>query len=145
MQYTASNSKLSLYGLIDSIDLDLITGKNVNLNSEGYARICKEKLHRLVIVRALGRPIKAGFMVDHINRNKLDNRRENLREVSCLENNINKDRKGRKSFGSTYLKSRGKWQAQIKINGKQTYLGVFNTEEQAQECYLKKAKELQRL
>lgn len=121
MFYTASNSKKSLIGSIDKIDIDLLIGRKINLNSEGYARIGTNKLHRLILERVLGRNIMDGFMVDHINRDKLDNRRKNLREVSCLLNNINKDRKGRKCFGSTFLKARNKWQAQIKINGKQTF------------------------
>lgn len=144
MNYLAKNSKHTKFGLIDREDICLIEGKNVNICSDGYARIGSVRLHRLVMERILSRPIKKGFVVDHINRNRLDNRRENLREVTVLKNNLNKDlsKSSRKCYGSTFLKKRNKWQAQIKINNKQTYLGVFDTEEQAQACYLEKAREL---
>ena len=124
--------------LLDEIDRDI---HPTNINSEGYARSGSDKVHVVVMKRVLGREIKPGFVIDHINRNKLDNRRNNLREVTSRVNSLNKS-KSREFFGSTFLKHRNKWQAQIKINGKQTYLGVFNLESEACECYLKKVKEL---
>lgn len=142
MIYTAKNKKQHLTGEIDEIDSDLLDGRSINLNSDGYARIGNKRLNRLIMERVLGRKIKHGFVVDHINRKKLDNRRSNLREVTVLENCINKNRIERRYFGSTFLKARNKWQAQIKINGKQRYLGIFKTEKEACECYIKKVSEL---
>ena len=45
---------------------------------------------------------------DHINRNKLDNRKENLRIISHLENNLNTDRI-QKGKGYCFRKDRNKW------------------------------------
>lgn len=72
---------------------------------------------------------------DHINRNTLDNRRENLNanvsnREQCLNQKIRKDNKyGCK--GIEWRKQKNKWQARINVNGKQKYLGLFNNKEEA--------------
>lgn len=48
------------------------------------------RLHRVVLEAKLGRPLLPGMECDHINRNPLDNRRANLREVTRSENERNK-------------------------------------------------------
>ena len=70
--------------------------------------------------------------IDHIDRNKLNDRIHNLRDISCRENNQN-----RKCFkgGATYDKSRNKWQARIYVGGIKKSLGRFETKEQAQAAY----------
>jgi len=80
--------------------------------------------HRVVLERMIGRKLVKGEYSDHINRDKLDNRRENLRVVNATENLRNRNRWAR---GITFNKRAGKWQAQL--NGK--YIGVFATEEEA--------------
>lgn len=145
MEYLAKNSKSYAIGLIDECDIDIIDVFSINLMDTGYARIGRKKLHTLILERKLNRKLKCGYVTDHINRNRLDNRRENLREVINRVNVINKERipiSGRKCFGSTFLKKKNRWQAQIKINQKHVYLGLFKTEAEAQECYIKKAKEI---
>ena len=74
-------------------------------------------------------PIKA---LDHINRNKEDNRLSNLREISSKENSHNRDSKG-----YSFHKPTNKWMARIMTNYKEVYLGVFETKEEAREAYLK--------
>jgi len=72
--------------------------------------------------------------IDHINGNTKDNRLVNLREVSNQENHKNMKRhKGNKSgaTGVYWSKAASKWQAYICIDGKQTYLGVFEDKEEA--------------
>lgn len=74
--------------------------------------------------------------VDHINRNKLDNRRENLRVCTRKENCRN--RKSRSGSTSKYLgvsKSGNKWHAQIEVNGMAKHLGFFSVEEDAAIAY----------
>lgn len=61
--------------------------------------------------------------IDHINRNKADNRIANLRQVTRSENCQNKDLS--KLPGITWHKATSKWQARIKINQKLIHLGVF--------------------
>jgi len=50
-------------------------------------------LHRIILERVLGRPIAEGKETDHIDQNPLNNRRNNLREVSHQENCQNRARK----------------------------------------------------
>ena len=104
---------------------------------EGYAkRVGEEKLiymHWDVI----GKPPK-GMCVDHINNNKLDNRRENLRFVTPSQNNWNKNKlKNNKSgfIGVSWHKSSKKWQAQIRANRRHFYLGTFENPEDASKAY----------
>ena len=78
--------------------------------------------------------------IDHIDGNKLNNHIFNLRVVNSSQNQRNTD-KYRNAKGYTKTAS-GKYQAQIKINGKMEHLGSFDTEEEAHEVYLKKRNEI---
>ena len=71
--------------------------------------------------------------VDHINRNGLDNRRENLRLVTHAENAANNGQAvGCSGYRGVWKVMRGeRWMAVIKRNGKRKYLGVFDTPELA--------------
>ena len=108
-----------------------------------------EYLHVLVAVRAFG-PIPLGMEVDHINRDRKDNRRTNLRVVTHVVNQGNlpkmKARKGHvltsKYKGVTLPRGRKKWVAYITIDRKRVCLGRYPTEEEAAEAYRRKRKEL---
>jgi len=75
--------------------------------------------------------------IDHVNGNGLDNRRCNLRFCTRTENQRNRW----STSGSSQYKGVGwhaqvcKWQAQIQIDGKVRYLGVFLNEEEAACAY----------
>ena len=69
--------------------------------------------------------------IDHVDRNRLNNSIENLRVVTNQENQWNQDCKG-----YYFHKARGKYEAQIKVNGKVKYLGMFMTEQEAAAAYL---------
>ena len=70
-------------------------------------------------------------MLDHINRNRSDNRISNLRKSNTQKNAFNKNVKG-----YSWCKKSKKWKSQIKLNSKQIHLGSFNTEEEAKQAYL---------
>lgn len=75
--------------------------------------------------------------IDHINRNREDNRIENLRDVIGIENAKNK---GNYNNNTTGLKGvtlkKGKFISQITIEGKCKYLGSFKTAEDAHNAYM---------
>ena len=88
-----------------------------------------------------------GKIVDHKNHNVFDNRKENLRICSYIENNRNRKplKTNLTKYKGVYPSNRTKnpWIARINIgDGKKSrYLGIFKTEELAAEAYDKKAKE----
>jgi len=86
---------------------------------------------------------KVNMQVDHINGNKLDNRRSNLRFASVQKNAFNR-KKPKVKCTSKYkgvLKRKNsiKWEARIKFNNKAIYLGRFVNEEDAAKAYNKAA------
>lgn len=80
----------------------------------------------------------AGFDVDHIDGNKLNNRRSNLRLATRAENNRNRARRrdNKSGFKGVTKHSSGRWRATIKANGKFKHLGVFDTPQEAHAAYL---------
>ena len=58
--------------------------------------------------------------IDHRDRNPLNNSIENLRVVTNQQNTWNRDVKG-----YTFIKASGKYQAQIRVDGKKKYLGIL--------------------
>jgi hypothetical protein len=87
-------------------------------------------MHRYII------KAKNGMVVDHINGNTLDNRKENLREVTQRANLQNKIIKRTSKYpGVCYDSHNKRWKARIDINGKEIHLGAFKDEKQAAKCY----------
>jgi hypothetical protein len=87
------------------------------------------KLHHVIV----GKP-KIGEVIDHINRDKLDNRVENLRHTTQLVNAnnagmFNTNTSGHK--GVCWDKQNKKWYAQSNFNGKHQFGGYYKTKEEA--------------
>lgn len=99
------------------------------------------RLHRLAWMYMVGYVPKH---IDHIDRDRKNNRWSNLRGASCKSNagNSGVHKHNTSGYRGVSQNTRsGKWHAQIKINGKQTYLGRFDTPEDAAEIYDAAAKE----
>ena len=83
------------------------------------------------------------MVCDHFNNDTLDNRRINIRVVTDAQNKQNHN--GAQSNNTSgvrgvyWNKANGKWVAQMKVNAKQTYLGSFETIEEA-ECVVRKSR-----
>jgi hypothetical protein len=76
--------------------------------------------------------------IDHINRDKQDNRFQNLREATHQQNLHNKGVRKDSATGFKgvyFFADRMKWQARIRVEGKNKSLGYFDTPEQARDAY----------
>ena len=77
-----------------------------------------------------------GFVADHINRDRLDNRRMNLRAVTHAENmqNVSAHRGSRSGYrGVHWNGTSDKWVASARVEGRSRFLGLFDTPEGAHE------------
>lgn len=125
--------------LIDDADLELVSAtewRRFTVAGEYHYAATRGKapmlLHRWLMLPP------PGFVVDHINGNTLDNRRQNLRVCTHAENMRNK----RTASNSQHKykgvsRSKKRWAAQIgsSRSGKRTFIGLFKTQEEAAAAY----------
>lgn len=81
---------------------------------------------------------RPGFVVDHVNQNKLDNRRANLREATVCQNAWNTGLTRRNTSGIkgvNWNKANGRWLARMSVNGVVHYLGYFDDLAEAEQAY----------
>lgn len=108
--------------LIDLDDVDKARSYKWGIN-KGYAQSSKGiLLHRLIMNPG------DDMVVDHINHDKLDNRKDNLRICSTRQNTMNQNVSKNSTSGITGVtwdKTNGKWMAYIKVNYRQITLGRF--------------------
>lgn len=100
-------------------------------------------LHRVILERKLNRKLEKTEYVDHIDGSGLNNRRANLRLANNSLNQANSKLRNSNTSGYkgvTYHKQAQKWQAQIKVGGRNFYLGLFDTVELAHSAYCVAAK-----
>lgn len=110
------------------------------VGKKGYKQICiDQKLygeHRLVWLYHYG--AFPDGVIDHIDRNPLNNSIRNLRVVKHAENcqNTKKHIDNTSGYKGVYWnKQRSRWMAKIVVNGKQHHLGIFLTPEEASVAY----------
>lgn len=132
--------------LVDVEDLELVRHhKWFLINSHGVvATVNRRKvlMHRIILA-AHGVNL-TGLEVDHINHDRLDNRKSNLRPATRGENqwNVPKLRTNSTGYKGVSLdKRRGKYVAQIRLNKKHVHLGQFVTAEAAALAYNRAARE----
>ncbi len=111
--------------LIDKYDIEKVKQYKWHLNDNGYVTTAIKgkglRLHHLILKR------KKEFDTDHINGNKLDNRKNNLRYATRSQNAFNR----KNTKGVSLNKNTKKWRAQIHLNYKQIYLGLFDNKADA--------------
>ncbi len=84
------------------------------------------RLHSFILGKA-----EKGFVIDHINGDGLDNRRENLRFITYAQNSQNKKKSKNKYYGIVYREDINKWQ----VSANKKYLGCYNNELDAAKAY----------
>ena len=119
------------YALVDDEDYDRVMGYNW-CYSEGYAvNDFVGRMHRFILNTPEDK------VTDHINHNRLDNRRCNIRVCTQQENMCNTRRNSGSSKyrGVTFNKVTNSWMAQIGYNKKHFYLGHLSEEIEADRSY----------
>lgn len=117
----------------------------VSLRSKGYAAVTlmddcamphKLSVHRIVAGAFIPNPDPTkNILVDHIDRNKLNNNVTNLRWAAPKVNAVNRGINKNNTSGVTgvyYHKPSGKWMAFLRDNGEAIYLGTYDTIEEAE-------------
>jgi hypothetical protein len=129
--------------IVDDCDSDL--AKLKWCENHGYAARKKGVLmHRVVLERILGRPLEQRECVDHINKNRADNRRCNIRLATNSQNQANRgiSRRSSTGFKGAYLDRKAvrlnrprPYKAMIRVNGKAVNIGNYATSEEAAKAY----------
>ncbi len=120
-----------LYNKIDRgrVKSGELSGTLDNSKGKGYYRVKlyakSYYVHRIIYIMHHGH-IPRNLVIDHINRDKTDNRIENLRVVTRMKNTWNTDSKG-----VCFDKRSGKFMAYIMTNKKRSTIGYFSTEQDA--------------
>lgn len=146
----------------DTKQIRLTNGEYAIVDAEDYPRLSKFKwsccngyavrshrftelpLKRLKIqiymARAVLYMVCEGGDIDHINHNKLDNRKCNIRSCTRSQNRGNSYQRGKNISGyKGVFYNKGKWYAQIVCRGKRHYLGRFDNKKDAAKAYNKAA------
>lgn len=129
--------------MVNRCDYEKIKDRRWSKCSQGYAvsyyrradgSETKIRLHHIIL------PPSEGRIIDHINRNKLDNRRENLRVVTYSQNGMNRGvNSGSLTGFKGAIKESNRFISRIGVNGKNIYIGTFTTAEDAAKAYNIKA------
>jgi hypothetical protein len=123
------------YACVDAADYPWLSRYHWRLTN-GYP--CRREKGRQVFMHREIMRAPADMLVDHIDGNRQNACRSNLRLCTREENqrNQHKRRNGHSRFkGVTYGKAMGKWKAHCKFNGRVRHLGYFDDEVEAARTY----------
>lgn len=127
------------FAIVDKCDYDFLNQWKWCCALNGYAvRSVKiNGVRKILLMHRFINNTPHGLQTDHINGNKLDNRKENLRTCAVRENACNKSPRGGKSKfkGVAWHKKTNRWRAYINITNKQIFLGLFLSEIDAAKAY----------
>jgi hypothetical protein len=126
--------------LIDNEDYEKLKRYKYYLHKKGYVyRFDYENKRKVIYLHREIMGFPEGKVIDHINRNKLDNRKRNLRIATNKQNLHNSEKSKAKSTskykGVCWIKKAKAWQATITIDGKQHKIGYFHDENVAAVAY----------
>lgn len=98
----------------------------------------KQQIHRQIIEKQINRKLNDKEIIDHVNGNKLDNRRINLRIANTASNGWNRKTGNNNTSGYKgvhYIPRINKWQSRIQVYKNRKHLGYFETAELAAKAY----------
>jgi len=128
--------------LIDKEDYKKVENLGLYIHRIGkYYYVRTQHNNKQALHRVLMSPVPAGYVVDHINRNTLDNRKRNLR-VTTIQGNLENQLRENNKTGKTGVSIgwKGKYTAQIKVNYKKIHLGTFGSLKEASKARLEAEK-----
>jgi hypothetical protein len=112
--------------LFDEEDLPRLLPHSWSIGSHGYAQGCGGGIKIITMHKHLMGPPPPGMLIDHVNRDRLDNRRVNLRFLTFAESNLN-----RGPAKCVHLSRHGNFEAKLRRKGVRISLGTFKTEAEA--------------
>ncbi len=121
--------------IVDDSDWEFLSQFKWHYSKRGYARTIFNGKHRPM--HRLFFSTLPGFLPDHENRNKLDNRRSNIRVITRSGNIANQDRPIAKSgFVGVHRQTQApnRWRAELMAEGRRLYLGSFSSAIEAAEA-----------
>lgn len=134
------------YALLDDEDFDKLKQYKWHLNVHGYCFrfvwIDGRRVSILMHREILGLKVGEMVMVDHVNSNRCDNRKENIRVCSRSQNAGNQRLSSNNTSGIkgvSWDKKSKKWRASIRFGNKNYHLGFFANKEDAGKAYEKEA------
>jgi hypothetical protein len=129
------DKEIKEYTLVSDIDYEHLKQFKMYKDKVGYISTYINKLwklHRYIMIELVGnKDLTRHNFIDHINNNKSDNRRENLRIVTISENNRNRSKA--KNATSKYFgvsKHKAQWQVHLTLN-KQIFRAYYKIEKHA--------------
>lgn len=140
----SNKSGKQIFALVDFDDFKRVNKFVWYLNGEYPSR--KQTVNGKIKVIRLHRFILGkDTLIDHINNNPLDNRKDNLRVCTFQENTFNQKKAVNNTSGYKgvwFSKQRNKWTSTVRRSGERFYLGYFNDPLSCARAYDLKAKEL---
>lgn len=145
---TDANQVVSLskgkFAIIDAQDADYINQWKWTYLSSGYAFRRKylgvvdgKEQSEYILMHRLLMDCPEGYEVDHINHNRLDNRKSNLRIVTRAQNTHNAGIRSDNTSGHKniyWYKAYKKWMVTVGANGKSHFIGYYDKLDEAVEA-----------
>jgi hypothetical protein len=133
------------FALVDDCDYPWLVQLRWCYSSDGYAvnyyrdelgNDHKRSMHRLVMAKILEQFVPPELQVDHINHDRIDNQRDNLRLATRSQNQAYKKLQANNTSGyKGVIWNQNRWEVRIRYQGRKLYLGRYNDPIQAAWVY----------